>query len=125
MIYLTGALASAVTFSVHVFVGGRFVARPLLADKGLPTASKWLNYYCWHVTTLLLAWLTLVFVLLAVRGGALVTNEWLWLVCGLTAACSVLSAGVALRGHIHPLKFPSTTLFAIIALVSGFAAWGM
>ncbi len=43
---------SLVTFGVHTFIGGPKVAVPLLKDTNLPIASKWLNYYCWHITTI-------------------------------------------------------------------------
>jgi len=43
---------SFVTFLVHTFIGGSRVAGPLLKNTSLPIASKWLNYYCWHVTTI-------------------------------------------------------------------------
>ena len=46
------AIMSVVTFAVHTFIGGPRVAAPLLADTNLPKASKWLNYYCWHITTI-------------------------------------------------------------------------
>ena len=39
-----------------------------------------------------------------------------------TALClslSVLSVAVALRGSIHPLRLPSTTLFALMAVLGG------
>jgi hypothetical protein len=48
------ALTSAAAFCVHFFVGGRFVAAPLLADRSLPPASKWLNYMTWHICSLYL-----------------------------------------------------------------------
>ena len=36
-----------------LFVGGIYVVRPLLAVEGLqPGIDAWLNYYCWHMTTL-------------------------------------------------------------------------
>ena len=46
------AVMSVVTFAIHTFIGGPRVAAPLLADTNLPKASKWLNYYCWHITTI-------------------------------------------------------------------------
>ena len=54
LLWLAAAMALLTTL-VHTFAGGREVARPLLASNALPPASKWLNYYCWHITTILLA----------------------------------------------------------------------
>lgn len=111
------AFVSALTFYVHFVVGGRRVAGPLLADTSLPLASKWLNYYCWHVTTVLLAFLSAGFVWLAFHPHlpSLVS------LCALTAVLSVLSAWVARQAGIRPLQFPSTWLFATIAFVSATA----
>ncbi len=112
--FWAAAAASAATFGVHTFVGGPRVAAPLLADRSLPRASKWLNYYCWHVTT--------VYTLLMGAGYALVAlrperPELALFLSVLNAALSVLSAAVARKGRIHPLRFPSTTLFASVALL--------
>ena len=106
------AIASAVTFVVHTFVGGRFVARPLLADRSLPRASKWLNYYCWHVTTVLIGAMTMAFAWMAFTGLVAALAAVL---ASIAAANAALSAGVAVRARIHPLRFPSTTLFAAVS----------
>lgn len=105
---------SIVTFSVHTFIGGPRVAGPLLADTHLPKASKWLNYYCWHVTT--------IFTFAMGGGYAYVAlhperPELVVFLTVVTAASSILSAVVAIKGRIHPLKFPSTSLFALVSLL--------
>jgi hypothetical protein len=41
-LFWAAAAASLVTLAVHTFVGGAFVARPLLSDQSLPKAAKWL-----------------------------------------------------------------------------------
>ncbi|MBI1364893.1 MAG: hypothetical protein GC153_02920 [Alphaproteobacteria bacterium] len=47
-----GALA-LVGLGVHVFVGGKDVARPLLAADLTPVA-KYMNYACWHGVSIML-----------------------------------------------------------------------
>jgi hypothetical protein len=101
---------ATITFAVHTFVGGRFVARPLLASKDLPEASKWLNYYCWHITTVMIAFIAAAFAWLAVTPGHASLIVFL---SSLTAAVSVLSVVIAIKGHIHPLRLSSTSLFAM------------
>jgi hypothetical protein len=112
--------AALTTFAVHTFVGGVFVARPLLADQSLPKAAKWLAYYCWHIVTMLLLALTLAFAAAAV--GALPREAALGL-SAFCAACSLLNVAVALKGRIAPWRFPPTTLFAITAAFGLAAAW--
>jgi hypothetical protein len=109
--------ASAVmltTFLTHTFIGGMHAARPLLADNGLPRASKWLNYYCWHVTTLTILGLTGAFVYTAVRPDR---PELAVLATTLSASFALLSAAVAIKGGLHPLRFPSTSLFTVTAVL--------
>lgn len=110
------AFICMVTFYVHTFIGGPRVAGPLLKNKDLPVASKWLNYYCWHIVTIYLFFM----------GGAYAYVAWYpdrpELVVFLTllnTSLSILSIAVATKGKINPLRFPSTTLFALVA-VCGF-----
>ncbi len=110
----SAVIMSLVTFIVHTFVGGPFVAKPLLASKELPIASKWLNYYTWHITT--------IFTLLMGGGYAYVAlnpdkPELVVFLTILTGAFSLLSAGIAIKGRINPFRFPSTSLFAIVCLL--------
>ena len=110
-------LMSVTTFFVHVVVGGKFVAAPLLETDALPPASKWLNYYCWHVTSIVIAFIAFAFGWMAMNGSDPAAIIFL---AGLTASLAVLSAAVALKGDINPFRFPSTSLFAAISL----AGWG-
>lgn len=108
------AIMSVVTFAVHTFVGGPRVATPLLADTNLPKASKWLNYYCWHVTT----------IYTFVMGGAYAyvainpeKTELIVFLSVLNVSFAILSVVVALKGNINPFRFPSTSLFASVSLL--------
>lgn len=106
-------IMSVVTFAVHTFVGGPRVAAPLLADTNLPKASKWLNYYCWHITTL--------YTLLMGGGYAFVAMnpekiELVIFLSILNVSFAILSAFVALKGNINPFRFPSTSLFASVSI---------
>ena len=53
--FLAAGLLSILTLAVHSFVGQVYVVRPLLAVERLSRASRWLNFYCWHVTTTIIA----------------------------------------------------------------------
>jgi hypothetical protein len=108
-----------ITFAVHTFVGGIYVVRPLLAIEGLTRASRWLNYYCWHMTTLTLIVMAAMFAFAgfdpSARGfGALFT--------AMAAAFSVLCIAVAIKGGVRPWRFPATGLFAAIAAAG---LWGL
>jgi hypothetical protein len=108
----TASVSLLVTFAVHTFVGGAFVARPLLADRSLPKAAKWLAYYCWHIVTMLLVAMAFAF---GAAAAGFSTRSAVFSLSVFCAACSVLSIAIALYAGIAPWRFPSTTLFAVAA----------
>jgi hypothetical protein len=52
--FILAGTSAAFTALVHTFLGGKFVARPLLASQELPRVSLYTNYYCWHIVTIVL-----------------------------------------------------------------------
>ncbi|RZA35176.1 MAG: hypothetical protein EOP92_11775 [Lysobacteraceae bacterium] len=107
------SLASAtsfITFAVHTFIGGPRVVKPLLATTHLPIAAKWLSYYCWHIATVFLLAMSLGFAYVALHPDRPELAVFLTAMC---AALSFLSVAVTLKAGINPVRFPSTTLFAI------------
>lgn len=123
MIYIAAGLA-LLTFFIHTFSGGKAVARPLLADTSLDAPVKWLSYYCWHIATLLLLSMTLAFTWIGYANAVTSSQSLLVFLAALSAALSVLSIRVALKAAINPLKFPSTVLFALIAIATTLALAG-
>ena len=105
---------SLVTFAVHTFIGGPRVAKPLLADTNLPKASKWLNYYCWHITTIYTFMMGGAYAYVAMHPDKIELVVFLSI---LNVSFSILSAAVARLGKINPFYFPSTSLFAAVALL--------
>ncbi len=105
---------SFVTFLVHTFLGGSRVAGPLLKNTSLPVASKWLNYYCWHVTTIYTLFMGGAYAYVALNPGK---PELVVFLSILNTALALLSAAVALKGNINPFRFPSTSLFASVAIL--------
>jgi|TARA_B100001059_G_C17808853_1_gene570932 hypothetical protein len=106
-------ILSVITFYVHTFIGGPRVAAPLLADKTLPVASKWLNYYCWHITTLYTLIMGGAYAYVALFPDKI---ELIVFLCILNFSFSILSFLVALKAKINPFRFPSTSLFFLVAL---------
>ncbi len=106
-------VASVVTFLVHTFIGGPRVAEPLLKDTSLPKASKWLNYYCWHITTIYTLLMGGAYAFVALHPDR---PELVVFLSILNTALAGLSIAVALKGGINPIRFPSTSLFSTVAL---------
>lgn len=117
----TAAGIATVTFAIHTFAGGAAVARPLLADRSLPPASKWLNYYCWHITTVLIVFIAGALAIAAIDP----VYRSLAVFCALlTGSLAILSGWVATKAQVSPFRFPSTSLFALISLTTSAALWG-
>jgi len=113
ILWVTVAM-SLVTFLVHTFIGGPRVAGPLLKDTSLPIASKWLNYYCWHVTTIYTFLMGGAYAYVALNPEKPELVVFLSIV---NTALALLSAAVAIRGNINPLRFPCTSLFASVSIL--------
>ena len=113
--FLYGAVVmSVVTFIVHTFIGGPRVAKPLLENEDLPKASKWLNYYTWHITTIFTFLMGGAYAYVALHPDR---PELVVFLTILTGSFSLLSIAVALKGNINPFRVPSTSLFAIVCLL--------
>lgn len=111
---ILAAIVAVATFCVHFFVGGRFVAAPLLADHSLPRASKWLNYMTWHIASLYLAVLPFGYAWAAWAGGE---EMFIVFVTILNAASALMSVTAARMGRIPPWRFPSTSFLSVLALL--------
>ena len=116
--FATAAVLSLITFGVHTFIGGRFAARPLLEATDLPKASRWLNYFTWHMVTVLLLFMTGGFWVAALSTDAFDVAVLLML---MAASFSPLCIWVALKGGVAPWRFPASWLFLLI-LAAGL--WG-
>jgi len=103
---------SFVTFCIHTFVGGPIVTEPLLKNTTLPAASKWLNYYCWHITTIYTFLMGWAYAYVAINPDK---PELVVFLSILNVALAILSTAVAIKGNINPFRFPSTSLFTIVA----------
>jgi hypothetical protein len=116
--FATAAVLSLITFGVHTFVGGKFAARPLLAAHDFHKASRWLNYFTWHMATVMLLFMAGGFAVAAVHPGAFAAAALLTL---MAATFSPLCIWIALKGGIAPWRFPASWLFGLIVIA---ALWG-
>lgn len=107
------AAVSATAFYIHTFIGGKRVARPLLDNTTLPKASKWLNYYCWHIATVILALLAVTYTVVPFINNTLPLILFL---AAMTTSAGILSAVIEVKAGAKPLAFPSTSLFMVISV---------
>lgn len=118
--FLSAAVAAAVTFSVHFFVGGRFIARPLLAAEGLNPVTKYTAYYCWHLVSIVLAGIALAFFRAGLFSGG---RELAAASVLFSAAAATLSLTIISRWKLSWFKFPQWILFVIVTLLGAGGLW--
>ena len=114
VLLMIAGFLSGLTFLIHTFLGGRDIAGPLLSATDLKPVPKYVSYYCWHIATIVLAAMAVMYAL-----AALFPQSWElgWMATGLALAFCLL--GLALP----PLKkqsykaMPQGWLFLPIALL--------
>jgi hypothetical protein len=119
--FAAAAVLSLITFGVHTFVGGKFAARPLLEAQDFHKASRWLNYFTWHMATVILLFMAGGFAAAAVYPAALAAAVLLML---MAATFSPLCIWVTLKGGISPWRFPASWLFALIVVAGLWGCFG-
>jgi hypothetical protein len=110
---LASALAALVTFLVHLIVGGREIAAPLMRASGLARIPRLTTYYCWHMVSILLLAMAI-----ALGWAAWHANPPLVLLLVLLAAAfAVLSLGLVVAFRVSPWHLPQWLFFVLIALL--------
>ena len=105
-----GALA-ALWFVVHLFIGGRQIARPLLEAHTLNPLVRHTQYLCWHFTTVAIAGMAIFF------GMAAMTGTTAFATSATVLAGGFVVAGVGLvvsLGESHA-RLPQGWLFLPVA----------
>lgn len=106
--FLSAAVLSAGICALHVTLGGREAARPLLAATALDRVAKFTNYYCWHLVTIAIALMAAAFAF-ASRPGA---STDLAIFASVTAVTFALwSIVMIVRYRLSPLQFGQWALF--------------
>lgn len=67
---LFAGLLSALWTLIHIFAGGPGVARPLLKASDLEKSPKYVAYFCWHLVSISLATMSVLFLWPALWGGS-------------------------------------------------------
>lgn len=109
--FVAAAVLSLITFGVHTFVGGKYAARPLLEATDFHKASRWLNYFTWHMATVLLLVMAAGYAWAAAAPAAWPAALILTI---MAALFSPLCVWVTVKGGIKPWRFPASWLFALI-----------
>ncbi|WOR14727.1 hypothetical protein RYZ27_13180 [Hyphomonas sp. FCG-A18] len=114
---ISAAGFSAFTTLVHFFAGGATVARPLLDAKDIDKVAKLVNYFCWHIATLVLAGTALGYAYVAMAPEQTVL---LLALSGFSGACCLLNLGIILRYGMSLMAMPQWLLLGGMSAL-GFA----
>ena len=111
-LFLLASAFAAFVAGLHVVLGGRETARPLLATDSLADIAKFTSYYCWHLVSIVLAALAAGFAWAAFH------PQEMGLAYGLTALAAMfalLSIAMVARFRLSPWLLPQWLLFAGLA----------
>ncbi|MEM1378349.1 MAG: hypothetical protein AAGG69_13270 [Pseudomonadota bacterium] len=110
LFWAAGALAG-VWFLVHLFMGGREIAQPLLEVTAIEPTVRHTQYLCWHFTSVSIASMAGFYAAAAVSGNAA------FAIAGTVLALGFLVIGVMLvvrLGESHA-RLPQGWLFLPVA----------
>ncbi len=110
-LFLAAGALAALWIVVHTFVGGRQIARPLLAATELASVVRHTQYLCWHLTTLSIAFIAAFFAAAVVTGVAAYATAATVLALGFF----VVGIGIVIAlGEAHA-RLPQGWLFLPVA----------
>ena len=109
---LIATILSFITFAVHLFLGGREIATPLLKSD-LDQVPKLTAYYCWHMVTLMLLLMTVTFgyAFFFPGNAALVVTMMIF-----SIGCALLSFGLIAVYRVSPIQLPQWIFFVLISV---------
>lgn len=100
----------AVTFFVHMVLGGRLFIRPVL-ESDVPESRKWMTYYTWHSVSVVFVFMAAAFVVAALNPAR---ADYALIATGLAAALVLMAFFVCIKGGVSPRSFPAIPLFTVV-----------
>jgi hypothetical protein len=115
ILFLVAAALSAVGAVAHELLGAPKVLGPL-KGSGLAPDVIWLHHFSWHVGTVAVAAMVLLFVLAALQPGSLMLAV---VATAMSAGFAALGIGLAVFGNKALWRTPAPYPWALIALLGG------
>lgn len=118
--FLAAAGAAVLTCLIHVLVGGRYVAKPLLKAVELGEVPRYTAYYSWHLVTIVLAGMALAFL----RAGLFPGGREVAAASLVFATCAFLwNVMMVTRWKLNWIKYPQSILFALVMVLGAAGLW--
>jgi hypothetical protein len=108
----SAAIFSFLTLVAHIFGGGRTIAQPLL-DSDLDDIPKYASYYCWHMVTIIILYMTISF---ALSASNLASTDLAWGSIILATLFAAWSFFLCLWKNQGLLKLPQWIMFLPISV---------
>ena len=118
--FVLAGIAALFTALVHTFVGQKFVVRPLLNVDGLHRVSRFTNFYCWHIVTIVLFSLSAMFFYAANHPEAI---ELAWVATFFSTAFVIWSFVMILTNRLRFKEFPQWALILPMAIFGALGLW--
>ena len=113
---MIAAVAALAVTALHVFVGGRGIARPLLKSRDIHNVVRLTAYYCWHMVSIILAALALAFAWAALDPAAWRVAAFATGLCICFALLSFVLVTVTGQKHRHMPQWMLFTGLTALAL---------
>ena len=114
--FLTAAAAAAAAITaLHIFIGGRGIARPLLDSRGMHDVIRLTTYYCWHMVSIILAALAVAFAWGAFDAAAWPVAAFATGLCVCFAILGIVAVVATGQKHRH---MPQWMLFTGLTAIS-------
>ena len=120
-IYIVAAgLLALVWLTVHIFVGGRQIARPLLTAPDLAPIVRETQYLCWHFTSVAIGSMAGLNLWAVFSGQPAYARAAMVLASGFV----VVGIGLVVMRNTRHIDLPQGWLFVPDVLLGGVGMWG-
>ncbi len=113
MLFFGAGAIAALWFLVHIFLGGRDIAGPLLASTELHPVVRDVNYICWHFVSVGIAGMAGFFLWAGYAGDTSLAMAGTLMAAGFT----VTGVAIAFKQGASHLNVPQGWLFLPIAVL--------
>jgi len=117
--FLLAGLAALFVCVLHIFGGGKISARPLLESSDLKPVAKYTNYYCWHLVTINIAALGVMFMVAAFVESAIEIAWAATIIAGLYSIWNVILYVWKRDKFRNWYALPQWLLFLPVAVLGG------
>ena len=112
--FLLAGVSSVFTAMVHTFAGQKYVVRPLLDTPKFNHISRFTNYYCWHIVTIVLFSMGAMFFVAASKPNSI---ELAWVATLYATAFVLWNILMILTHKLEVKQFPQWALILPTALL--------